>query len=327
MRHILPWLFPALLFAAPVPAQQRGLDAELADFVAEMAERHGFATTELERLFSRAQFRPEIIEAMERPREALPWHEYRKIFVTPEHVRQGLAFWQRHADTLARAEVELGVPPQVIVAILGIESRYGRSQGRYSVLDALATLTVGYPRRAGFFRRELEAFLLLTRETGLDPLSLRGSYAGAIGVPQFMPSSYRQYAVDFDGDGRRDLLNSPADIIGSVANFLKQHGWQRGVPVSDQVRLDGTRHFWIERLGIRPLLSLNKLLHFGIIAPDHHDPEQRAALIALEGEDGPIYRLGFQNFYVITRYNRSARYAMAVHELSEWLRHERENAS
>lgn len=314
-----------LLFGlASPPTAATGLEPEVypevSTFITEMTARHGFERKPLERLFSGVRLRPEILEAMERPREAVAYFEYRKQFLTEEHLRLGQRYWKQHARTLERAAAEYGVAPHIVVAILGVETQYGRNTGDYPVLDALATLAFTYPRRAAFFRRELEEFLLLCRETGLDPARVRGSYAGAIGPPQFLPSSYRSYAVDFDGDARRDLLASHADIIGSVAHFLHRHGWQPGEPVADETRVEGTLHQWIEKLGPRPVLPVGRLMQYGVIPSDLHDVERRAALIRLEGENGPRYLLGFQNFYVLTRYNHSIRYAMAVVELGEQLR-------
>ncbi len=307
---------------ASSPAAGLELEAypEALAFIAEMTERHGFERVKLLHLLSQARLRPEIIAAMDRPREALAYHEYRKQFLTAEHLSQGRRYWQRHARVLERAAAEYGVAPHIVVAILGVETQYGRNTGDYPVLDALTTLAFTYPRRAAFFRRELEQFLLLCRETGLDPARVRGSYAGAIGPPQFLPSSYRLYAVDFDGDARRDLVSSPADIIGSVAHFLHLHGWRPGEPLVAETRVEDTLNPWLERLGPRPVYSIAQLVQYGVIAPGLHDLERRAALIRLEGEDGPRYLLGFQNFYVLTRYNRSIRYAMAVVELGEQLR-------
>ncbi len=289
-------------------------------FSAEMVEKHGFSDRELRRVFRCATIRPEIIEAMERPRELLPWHQYRKIFVTEDSARRGAQFWREHAATIARARERYGVAPEIIVAIIGVESRYGRSTGSWPVLDALATLTLEYPSRAGFFRKELEEFLLLTREAELDPCGVKGSYAGAMGLPQFMPSNYRRLAVDFDDDGRRNLLDNPADAIGSVAYFLHRHGWEAGTPLTDEARLEGTLYFWVEKLGMKPALSLRQLADYGVFPRRHGDAEQRAALISLEGEAGPVYRLGYNNFYAITRYNHNKRYAMAVVELGELIR-------
>ena len=289
-------------------------------FSAEMAERYGFSTKQLRRVFRCATIRPDIIEAMERPKELLPWHEYRKIFVTEENARRGALFWKQHAVHISRAQASYGVSPEIIVAIIGVETRYGRSTGGYPILDALTTLTLEYPARADFFRAELEEYLLLARENNMDPCRVKGSYAGAMGLPQFMPSSYRRLAVDFDGDGRRDLLDNAADAIGSVAHYFQSHGWEPGAPVIEEARLKGARYFWIERLGSKPRLSLRQLAGYGVFPPRRGDPERRAALISLEGESGPLYRLGYHNFYAITRYNRNKRYAMAVVELGELIR-------
>ena len=296
----------------------------LQDFAAEMEQRYGFSKTELQRAFRCAQIRPEIVEAMERPKELLPWYEYKQIFLTEENVQQGVQFWDQHADTLTRAAAQYGVSPEIIVAIIGVETRFGRHAGSYPVLDALTTLTLDYPSRSDFFRGQLVDYLLLARELDADPCQLKGSYAGAMGLPQFIPSSYRQYAVDFDGDGRRDILTDPDDAIGSVAHYLKENGWQAGAAVMEDVRLEGTLYFWIERLGLKPAMPARQLRRFGIFPRSLDDTEQRAALISFEGDDGPFYRLGYNNFYVITRYNHNKRYALAVYELGESIRRRRE---
>lgn len=292
----------------------------LQSFTAEMAEKHGFSAKQLRRVFRCATIRPDIIEAMERPKELLPWHEYRKIFVTEDSAKRGARFWKEHAQDISRAQEQYGVSPEIIVAIIGVETRYGRNPGNYPILDALATLTLEYPSRAAFFREELAEFLLLAREIDIDPCRVKGSYAGAMGLPQFMPSNYRRLAVDFDGDGKRDLLDNPADAIGSVAHYLRNNGWETGAPLTDEARLEGTLYFWVEKLGLKPALSVRQLAGYGVFPRRRDNPEQRAALISLEGEYGPVYRLGYNNFYVITRYNHNKRYAMAVVELGELIR-------
>ena len=317
-------MLAATLAGAPARAVEVENYPELQTFIHAFAEQHRFPESRLRAVFAQARIRPEIVEAMEHPKEALPWYEYRKLFLTDEHARRGGQFWAQHADILARAQQRYGVAPEIVVAILGIETQYGRNKGDYPVVDALSTLWLHYPPRADFFRHELEEFLLLARELGADPLAIKGSYAGAIGMAQFIPSSYRRYAVDFNGDGRRDLLTNPEDVIGSVANFLRVHGWEPGAPVVEDVELRGTLYFWIERLGVKPALSVAGLTQYGILPRAEASPERRAALIALEGETGPTYRLGYANFYAITRYNRSKRYAMAVVELAERLRRNRE---
>jgi membrane-bound lytic murein transglycosylase B len=266
------------------------------------------------------RLRPEILQAMERPKEALPWYEYRRLFVNDGRAEQGVGFWRRHDALLKRAHETYGVPPEIVVAVLGVETQYGRNTGQWPVLDTLTTLVLRYPPRAAFFRQELEQYLLLARELKLDPVRVKGSYAGAMGMPQFIPSSWRRYAVDFDGNGARDLLGSPADIIGSVANFLRVHGWQPDAPVADVAHVEGTLYFWIEKLGIKPSLPLDQFVRYGVSPPVPRDPATPAALILLEGESGPSARIGYNNFYVITRYNRSHRYAMAVHELADHIR-------
>lgn len=308
-----------LATAAPAWAAEPAPLPELADFIRDMARTHGFSARALERQFARVRLRPEILLAMERPKEALPWYEYRTLFVNDGRAEQGVAFWRRHAALLKRAQKEYGVPPEIVVAILGVETQYGRHRGQWPVLDALTTLALRYPPRAAFFRRELEQYLLLAREQKFDPLAVKGSYAGAMGMPQFIPSSWRRYAVDFDGNGTRDLLGSDADIVGSVAHFLRAHGWQAGAPVADTAHVEGTLYFWLEKLGIKPSLPLRQFVRYGVSPPAHRDPDTPAALVLLEDESGPSARIGYNNFYVITRYNRSHRYAMAVQELAEHL--------
>jgi membrane-bound lytic murein transglycosylase B len=314
----------ALGLAAPAHAIEIEAYPELQEFIPSFAREHNYPEARLRKLFTQARIRPEIVQTIERPKEALPYHEYRKQFLTDTHVQRGARFWSEHAGTLSRVGREYGVAPEFIVAILGVETQYGRNKGEYPVVDALATLWLHYPARSDFFRRELEEFLLLIQELGVDPASIKGSYAGAIGMPQFISSSYRRYAADGDGDGRRDLVKSPDDAIASVANFLKVHGWTADEPPTDEVDLRGTLYFWIERLGIKPTLTLGGLTQYGILPRREAPAERRAALVALEGETGPYYRLGYNNFYVVTRYNRSKRYAMVIVELAERLRQQRE---
>lgn len=293
----------------------------------ELGQEYGFSTTQLRRVFRCARIRPEIIEAMERPKELLPWHEYKTLFLTEENIRRGVLFWKKHAATISRAQERYGVPPEIVVAIIGVETQFGRNTGGYPVIDALSTLMLDYPPRSAFFRRELTEYLLLSRELNINPCGLSGSYAGAMGLPQFMPSSYRRYAVDFNDDGKRDLLTSPEDAIGSVAFYLKEHGWEADAPVADDVHLEGTLYFWIEKLGLQPALSARQLTRYGIFPRRLDNPERRGALISLEGEYGPFHRVGYNNFYVITRYNHSKHYAMAVYELAEMIRRRAENKS
>jgi membrane-bound lytic murein transglycosylase B len=320
------WLAGLLVAASPrAHALNVNRYPELQGLIAEMADQYGFAPQTLRKTFRCVQIRPEIIEAMERPKELLPWYEYSNIFLTEESVQRGARFWKQHEAALTRANEEYGVPPEIIVAILGVETQYGRNTGNIAILDALTTLTLKYPSRAEYFRRELTEFLLLARELDINACRFKGSYAGAMGLPQFMASNYRRFAVDFDANGTRDILESPEDAIGSVAVYLKEHGWEAGAPVVDDANLEGTRYFWIEKLGIKPALPVRQLAHYGIFPRRHENAERRAALISLEGEYGPFYRIGYNNFYVITRYNHNKRYAMAVYELGERIRQRMES--
>lgn len=318
-NHCALALLLILTAAAPAHALARSQYPELGDFIQYMVVKHDMHAADLNALFAQVEIKPDIISAMERPKEGLPWYEYRKLFVTDENVRLGIKFWKANDAALTRAAREYGVDPAIVVAIIGVETRYGKNVGGYRVLDALTTLTLKSADRADFFRGELEEFLLLAEELGVDPLSIKGSYAGAMGVPQFMPSSYRRYAVDFDGDHMRNILTSTADAIGSVANFFKAHGWLKSEAVTDDVQLEGSLYSWLENAGNEPTLSVSQLKKYGVIPIEGIDLKQLAALITLEGESGPMHRLGYNNFYVITRYNRSKRYAMAVYELSRQL--------
>lgn len=289
---------------------------EATRFIERMASRYRFDPTSLRSLFAEAQIKPSIIEVMSRPAEAKPWYEYRKIFLTERRIQEGVRFWQRHRDLLKQAERVYGVPPEIIVAILGVETLYGANTGSFRVLDALSTLAFAYPRRAEYFARELEQFLLLAREESLDPRKPQGSYAGAMGWPQFMPSSFRQYAADFDGDGRRDIWKNPADVIGSVANYFAQSGWQSQRPVA--VRLS-RRAESLANTDLNPKFTLAELKRLGVPLAPYPDT-LTANVIKLDGENSPEIWLGFYNFYVITRYNRSLLYAMAVHQLAETIK-------
>jgi len=264
-----------------------------------------------------AQKQPGIIAAMTRPAETKPWRDYRPIFLTEARIAQGAAFWREHAALLEPIAAEYGVPPELIVAIIGVETSYGRNTGNWRALDALATLAFHYPPRASYFRGELKRLLLLPDGTFPMPIGeIRGSYAGAMGMPQFMPTSYATWAVDRDGDGRIDLWNSYADIFASVAKYLIDHGWEPGAPVADRARAaEGAVE--PERDGFRPIHSVGALAEAGFPIATARDPSTPATLLRLEGEDGPEFWVTHQNFFVITRYNRSPLYAMAVHQLSQ----------
>lgn len=285
-----------------------------------LVSEHGFQRGALLALFDQAELRPSIIEAITRPAEGKAWYEYRPIFLTENRIEGGVDFWNEHADLLAQAEESYGVPPEIITAIVGVETGYGANIGTYRVLDALTTLSLDYPKRSEFFTRELENFLLLSREEGIDPLEPVGSYAGAMGQPQFIPSSYRAYAIDFNRDGRRDLWSDPADIIGSVANYFSEHGWRAGAPVSFSARVKGEDYADLVTKELKPETSLKSLRQAGVAVPRDIPETARGALLEFEQEFGPEYWVGLDNFYVITRYNRSPLYAMAVYQLSQEIR-------
>ncbi|MEQ8858450.1 MAG: lytic murein transglycosylase B [Pseudomonadales bacterium] len=291
--------------------------ADVRAYIAELVAEHGFAAEQLNDLFARAQRKQSILDAIARPAErVLKWHEYRDIFLKEPRISQGLEFWNDHEAVLQEAERRFGVPPEYVVAILGVETRYGRITGSYRVLDALTTLGFDYPPRADFFRRELTEFLLLAREEGRDPLELTGSYAGAMGYGQFIPSSYRAYAVDFDGDGRRDIWTDAEDAVGSIANYFKRHGWEPGDAVVLPVGVSGDAVAGLANESLSLNHTVADLMALGV-SVDGIDPTRRAALFRMEGVDGDEYWLGLNNFYVITRYNRSRLYALAVHQLGQ----------
>jgi membrane-bound lytic murein transglycosylase B len=289
---------------------------EAARFIERMAARYRFDPNNLRALFNEAKIQPAILQVMERPAEAKPWSEYRKIFLTERRIREGVRFWQRYRALLEQAERVYGVDPEIIVAILGIETFYGANTGSFRVLDALSTLAFAYPRRAEYFARELEQFLLLTREEKLDPRAPQGSYAGAMGWPQFMPSSFRRYATDFDGDGKRDIWQDPADVIASVANYFAHNGWQTRRPVAVQIASQQAETLANSELS--PKFTLAELKRQGLTLAAYPD-DLTANVVKLDGSPPEIW-VGFHNFYVITRYNRSLLYAMAVHQLAQTIK-------
>ncbi|MGD1976390.1 MAG: lytic murein transglycosylase B [Gammaproteobacteria bacterium] len=301
-----------------------GLDLSRNDvttFIAMMEREHGIPVEETRGVLSEAQIQPPILEAMRRPAEKVkPWHEYRQIFLTDKRIDAGVQFWRENRSELDRVSGDTGVPPEIIVGILGVETFYGRITGRYRVIDALATLAFEYPPRSRFFTSELEQFLLLAREQGIDPHTATGSYAGAMGGPQFISSSYRAYAVDASGDGRVDLWENWTDIMGSVANYFTAHGWEAGGEVVARIPRDVPANLLSD--GLRLDRDLSSLVELGIPSGG----AQKVMVFELEAENGPQYWVGYKNFYVITRYNRSNMYAMAVYELGQAVRARREAA-
>ena len=290
-------------------------EPEVRQFIATVARNDGFKTKRLRHLFRQVQIKQSIIDAANRPAErVLTWSEYRGQFVNDSRILPGVEFLRAHPAAIAKASAE-GVPSFVLLGILGAETRFGRQTGRYRVIDALATRAFGMPTRAEFFRDELEQFLLLTREESLDPLQVRGSYSGAMGAAQFMPSSYRKFAVDENHDGRRDLWESWDDVLGSIANFLLNHGWRVAQPVVIPAQLPSgnLEPFDLSALALNETVASLRSKGVQFDTPSAEDTP--ALLIVVQGPEGPEYRVGFNNFYVITRYNRSILYALAVHDL------------
>ncbi len=301
--------------------------AQLDAFIDDMVTRHRFEREALQKLFSRVRSQPQVLGAMQAQAQPRPWFDYRLAFVNRARIVGGARYWQENAPALERAQVQFGVPAELVVATIAAETLFGKTTGVHPVLDALTTLAFEFPRRAEFFRGELEQFLLLSRELPVDPATPRGSFAGAMGIPQFMPSSYRRFAVDFDGDGRIDLFRSNADAIGSVANYYREFGWVSGAPVA--VRALGPSEIAEEqaRRGIKPHSPVSALRELGLVPASEVDPQLPAMVFALVQREGTEYWLGFDNFWVITRYNRAVHYAMAVNELAREIRVARNGGS
>ncbi len=292
------------------------------EFIDEMVVKHQFKRDELKNLFDHAQHKPEIIEAITKPATIKPWMEYRAAFVNAKRVKFGVAFWDKYLPTLQRASKQYGVPEEIIVAIIGVETIYGRNAGSFRTIDALTTLAFDYPRRAPFFRSELENYLILAREQEFDLLAVRSSYAGALGIPQFMPSSYRNYAIDYNGNHKIDLLHEDRDAIGSVANYMKAYGWIAHQPVavlakvSDQSCIGDT---------LTPR-TVEQWQADGVLAERFIDADLQARLVDFTISDGKEFWLAFNNFDVITKYNNSDFYAMSVLQLAQAIKTARKQA-
>jgi membrane-bound lytic murein transglycosylase B len=315
-------LVSVFLAWSSVAAAQSVNGAARAAFIDKMVAQHGFDRAELTSLLEAAVIDQTILDAMARPAErVVPWFEYRKIFLTEERIAAGVRFWAEHGEALEQVAARSGVAPEMIVAIVGIETYFGTRMGRYRVLDALSTLAFAYPPRASFFTSELESFLLLTREESVEPTAALGSYAGAMGAGQFIPSSYRAYAVDGDGDGKRDLWTNWDDVLGSVANYFAKHGWRTGEPVvQPAIRAERFE-------GPEPTNSLDldgtvgSVGQMGYAFTTTLPTAAPAAAYSFEAEGGGSeYWVGYHNFRVVTRYNRSTKYALAAHQLSEAIR-------
>jgi membrane-bound lytic murein transglycosylase B len=315
---MLATLLTASCYAENVPQDHPGADA----FAQRAEEKYGLPKADVIALLQQARYRQSIVDAMTRPAERKPWYDYRPIFITDRRINGGIEFWRENEAAIQEAAEKFQVDPEFIVAIIGVETLYGRITGSYRVIDALATLSFYYPDtgndRSDFFSDEFMQFMLLSEEEGVPLTDAEGSYAGAMGLGQFIPSSYRAYAVDMDSDGRRDLWSSLPDIFGSVANYLHSHGWEYGQPVVvDAMATDAADRALADKRNYKPEMTVTELAGSGYVTNADLDPETPASVIRLEEEDGDRFWLGFKNFYVITRYNRSPLYAMAVFELSQ----------
>ncbi|MEL6721909.1 MAG: lytic murein transglycosylase B [Pseudomonadota bacterium] len=315
-------LLGALLLTLSLALQAQDAAQLQETFIQDMVQQHGFNAEALRQLLDEADIQPPVLDKMSKAAEKrLDWGRYQRIFLTESRIQKGVAYWQKHQALLQRAETTYGVPAQIIVAILGIETNYGQNTGKHSVLKALATLGFHHPRRGKFFRGELNHFLRLARTEQLDPYKPRGSYAGAMGQPQFIPSSYQHFAIDFDGDGKRDIWHTSADVIGSVAHYLAKHHWQPDQAVTLPIQnVNPDKHAKVLQAGYKPHTTIAELRASGIRIPDTVDAQQTASLLTMRTDDQAEYWLGLPNFYAITRYNHSPLYAMAVYQLSESIR-------
>lgn len=300
---------------------------EVQALIQDLVSHQGFDSEELTQLFAKVKRQNKVLEAISRPAETKPWYEYRAIFLTPERITRGIQFWNDNEAVIQRAVERYGVSAEIIVAIIGVESLYGRRMGNFPVFDTLATLGFDYPPRARFFRNELKQWLILARDESLDVFAPKGSYAGAMGQGQFIPSSYRHYAVDFDNDGKRDLWTSNADAIASVANYFQRHGWQSGAVVALPVKTQGTAYRKLLGRGMKPNIQADLLAAHGITPTQDQLVNDQSAFFEFEAENGQEHWLGFNNFYVITRYNRSPLYAMAVYQLSQEIKKKRDRVA
>jgi membrane-bound lytic murein transglycosylase B len=309
--------------AQTAPAQSQKLKPEVRRFIGHMVRAHGFDAHALRDLLASARTNQEVIRAVSAPATSRPWYQFKPLCVDETQIADGVRFWNENAEVLERARRDFGVPESIIVAVIGIESRYGRYAGGFRVIDALYTLSFEWPKRAEYFRAELEQFLVLSREQGWDPALVEGSFAGALGWPQFMPSSYRRFAVDYSGDGKIDLWTDPADIVGSVASYLREFGWREGQPVAAPAHVDTPDPKPLLELGLKPQVSVAQWQERGVQGPPGVTESLPASLFALDLVDGPEYWFGFDNFYALLRYNYSRNYAMAVYQLGEEIRQAR----
>lgn len=331
MRVFLFWLLLMTALSNVVYADDHFAQrADVKAFIAHMVKKYKFKENYLIALFNNVKLRPQVMRHMSKPLEANPWKTYQALFVSESRISHGVKFWDKYASVLHRAELKYGVPASIIVATIGIETKYGQRMGEYRVMDSLSNIAFSDTKRAKYFRSELEQFLLLTREQHVDPFSIMGSYAGAIGQPQFMPSSYRNYAVSFSGNGKIDLMHNEEDVIGSIANYYSKNGWRVNKPVAEQALVIGQRYEYLRRKNQIPqYLSLPELARLGVVPKNkyayNNDPNLKARVIPLENRFSTEYWLGFNNFAVIKRYNNSDLYAMAVYQLSNYITASREH--
>ncbi len=326
--------FLSLLFVVSPPVMAVELTGgdyqgreDVSQFISQMVESSNYTEGELVELFSQVVKQEHLFEKLNRPAEKeLEWHQYRRIFIKENRIDQGVDFWREHQAMLESVSASTGVPEEIIVAIIGVETFYGAYKGRDPVFDSLVTLAFDYPKRAKFFTRELEQFLLLVKEQDLAARELKGSYAGAMGMPQFISSSYRYYAVDQDQDGSANLFDSIPDIIGSVANYFVKHGWEKGLPVARPLIALERNTIGELNVGIKPEYRWEDLKRSGLATRFNLDDEAEVALIRLQQKDHPEFWAGFENFYVITRYNHSEMYAMAVYQLAKLIRYRYRNS-
>ena len=314
------------LLASPVLSAVEEND-KLYHFIENMANKHQFDRDNLKQLLDQVEIKQSILKAIARPAEGMPWYKYRKIFLTDSRIKGGVKFWQQNQQALAEVEQQYGVPAEIMIAIIGVETRYGQNTGSYRVIDALSTLGFAYPKRSKFFLSELENFLILARQEKMNPLEPVGSYAGAMGMPQFMPSSYLSYAADFDQDGKRDIWNNTGDVLASIANYFNRHHWQKGEPIAFKVEASGEQ--WKKALtkGLKPDVSVKQLKGWQVRVPDNLADDVQVKLLEFEQPEGRDLWVGLNNFYVITRYNHSPLYAMAVYQLSQAIAREYRTAN
>lgn len=323
-------LLHLLCAAAALCSCASGFDRkeEMDDFVQHMVKKHHFSEDEMRQWIGSAEHQPGVINAITKPAEKVkPWKDYRAIFMTEERIRNGALFWKANEQILKDVEARYGVNAEIIVAILGIETRYGTTQGTYRVIDSLSTLAFDYPPRAKFFRTQLEEFFLLAREQHHDPLDLKGSYAGAMGYGQFIPSSYRDFAVDYDQDGFADIWNNPADAIASIANYFKEHNWELDALVATRCRIEPEYDEELFNNNLKPAWSYEELAKRGITPMDKGAADEIFSVYKMEGEYGAEFWAGARNFYTITRYNHSSMYALAAYQLSQAIKDEYQHLS